>query len=431
MGLLFLFTIFVIMKKIYNIPSYSDALELSSRTDVFYESKSVVDGYSISTFNYRLAQFSDFENPLKDSELKGYEMRGITYVFNTDGSLFNRHILLDKFFNLNQVESSAYSVVKDFKIKSIYNKEDGSIASFVRLPNGRVLGKSKMSFESDQAIGITRVYNTNEEVKNFVDWTLDNGIDAVFEYVSPMNRIVLRYSKEELILLRLRDNKTGEYLDLNDYLDKIGSIRMAPFETGTLDELIERSKIEIDREGWVVLFDNGVMIKLKTEWYFLLHNLLTEDVTKENVLIGYILKDEIDDVIAQIPEDEKELHERIEKIISIVRKEVSKKMVDINKSYENYLTVGSRKEYAIQFRSKDINFGPVMQLVKADELKKLSREEILEVYDSYEKYENIIKVCDVYELAKAWVSNETNKLLMAREWLEKLDETLFFKETEE
>jgi hypothetical protein len=36
---------------------------------------------------------------------------------------------------------------------------------------------------------------------------------------------------------------------------------------------------------------------------------LTEDVTKENVLIDYILKDEIDDVISQIPEDEKELHE--------------------------------------------------------------------------------------------------------------------------
>jgi hypothetical protein len=69
--------------KIYNT-SYSDALELSSRT-VFYESKTVVDGYSVSTFT-RLAQFSDFENPIEGSELNGYEMRGITYVFNTDGS---------------------------------------------------------------------------------------------------------------------------------------------------------------------------------------------------------------------------------------------------------------------------------------------------------------------------------------------------------
>jgi hypothetical protein len=67
-----------------------------------------------------------------------------------------------------------------------------------------------------------------------------------------MNRIVLRYLQEELIL-RMRDNKTGEYLDLNDYLDKIGSIKVA-LETGTLDELIERSKTEIDKE-WIVLFE--------------------------------------------------------------------------------------------------------------------------------------------------------------------------------
>jgi hypothetical protein len=73
------------MKKIYNIPSYSDALELSSRTDVFYEPNRSRWIFCI-TFNYRLAQFSDFENPIEGSELNGYEMRGITYVFNTDGS---------------------------------------------------------------------------------------------------------------------------------------------------------------------------------------------------------------------------------------------------------------------------------------------------------------------------------------------------------
>jgi hypothetical protein len=76
----------------------------------------------------------------------------------------------------------------------------------------------------------------------------------------------------------------------------------------------------------------------------------------------------LDDVISQITEDE-ELHERIGKIISIVRSEISRKIFDINVSYDNYLNVGSRKEYALQFRKKDINFGEVMQLAKADELK--------------------------------------------------------------
>jgi hypothetical protein len=31
----------------------------------------------------------------------------------------------------------------------------------------------------------------------------------------------------------MRDNKTGEYLDLNDYLDKIGSIKVAPWNWHT------------------------------------------------------------------------------------------------------------------------------------------------------------------------------------------------------
>jgi hypothetical protein len=39
---------------------------------------------------------------------------------------------------------------------------------------------------------------------------------------------------------------------------------------------------------------------------------LTEDVTKENVLIDYILKMKLM-MLSQIPEDEKELHEKSER----------------------------------------------------------------------------------------------------------------------
>jgi len=59
-----------------------------------------------------------------------------------------------------------------------------------------------------------------------------------------------------LILLRLRDNKTGVHIDIKEHLDKIGSIRIAPFEDDkTLDDLIELSKTEIDKEGWIVQSD--------------------------------------------------------------------------------------------------------------------------------------------------------------------------------
>ena len=75
------------------IPTYEQALELcSGEESPVYESKMVVDGFNVSVFNYRLAQYKDFSNPISEKpELKGYEMRGLTFVFNEDGSLFNRY----------------------------------------------------------------------------------------------------------------------------------------------------------------------------------------------------------------------------------------------------------------------------------------------------------------------------------------------------
>ena len=422
------------------IPTYEQALELCSGEDApFYESKIVVDGFNVSVFNYRLAQYKDFDNPIPEKpELKGYEMRGLTFVFNEDGSLFNRYVLLEKFFNLNQVPDSLYSVVKNYKIKFVNNKEDGSIASFVKLPNGKVIGKSKMGFDNDQADGINRVYKTNKEIKSLVDWALDNNIVPVFEYVAPNNRIVLRYPSEELILLRLRDNVTGKHIDIRDHLDKVGSIRVAPFEDEIkdLDHLIELNATQVDKEGSIVTCEDEMgrdfFFKLKTPWYMSLHGLLTDDLYREHIIIGYILDDKIDDILGQIPEDEKEAHIRINKIVDIVKKSISDKVSEIEKDYRQYVSMNiSKKDYAINHRKNNPNFGFVMNMVKADDLKKMSKEEILDIYDNMEDYEKSLQRCEPYEMAKMWLRDLTKRLNLSREWLQTKDKTLFFKDPEE
>ena len=422
------------------IPTYEQAKELCSGEGApFYESKMVVDGFNVSVFNYRLAQYKDFSNPIPEKpELKGYEMRGLTFVFNEDGSLFNRYVLLEKFFNLNQVPDSLYSVVKNYKIKFVNNKEDGSIASFVKLPNGKVIGKSKMGFDNDQADGINRVYKTNKEIKSLVDWALDNNIVPVFEYVAPNNRIVLRYPSEELILLRLRDNVTGKHIDIRDHLDKVGSIRVAPFEDEIkdLDHLIELNATQVDKEGSIVTCEDehgrDFFFKLKTPWYMSLHGLLTDDLYREHILIGYILDDKIDDILGQIPEDEKEAHIRINKIIDIVKKSISDKVSEIEKDYRQYVSMNiSKKDYAINHRKNNPNFGFVMNMVKADDLKKMSKEEILDIYDNIEDYEKSLQRCEPYEMAKMWLRDLTKRLNLSREWLQTKDKTLFFKDPEE
>jgi T4 RnlA family RNA ligase len=419
----------------YSIPSYEEAVEMCSKPDAaFYETKTNVDGYSISIFNYRLAQWSDFNSPLENKpEVKAFEMRGLTFVFNKDGSLYKRFVLLEKFFNLNQVPNSMYSVVKDYKIRYVNNKEDGSIASFIQLPNGKIIGRSKMGFDNDQANGVNKIYKTNKDVNSFVNWCLLQDIVPIFEYVAPHNRIVLRYSSEELILLRLRDNKTGKHIDIKEHLDKITSIKIAPFEDDdTLDGLIEKSKTESEREGWIVQFDNDHMVKIKTDWYCQRHGLLTNDIYREHIIIGYILDDKIDDILGQIPEDEKEAHERIQRIISIVKREINKLVSQMISAYNDFVKSGSdKKNYAINHRVGNSFFHFVMSMDKAENLKSMSKEDVIEYYDSIEDWEKAILKCEPYNLAVESIRDKTKRLEIARQWLESKDSRLFFKDPEE
>ena len=419
----------------YSIPSYEEAVEMCSKADAaFYETKTEVDGFPVSIFNYRLAQFSDFNLPLENKpKVKAFEMRGLTFVFNKDGSLYKRFVLLEKFFNLNQVENSMYSVVKNYKIRYVNNKEDGSIASFIQLPNGKIVGRSKMGFDNDQANGINKIYKTNKDVNSFVTWCLSQDIVPIFEYVAPHNRIVLRYSQEELILLRLRDNKTGKHIDIKDHLDKIASIKIAPFEDDhTLDDLIEKSKNEAEREGWIVQFDNDHMVKIKTDWYWQRHGLLTNDIYREHIIIGYMLDDKIDDILGQIPEDEVEAHERIQKIISIVKREINNLVSQMNSAYSEFVKSGAdKRDYAINHRVGNPLFHYVMSIDKGERLKSKSKEDVLEYYDSIEDWEKAIERCQPYNLAVETIRDKTKRLEIAREWLESKDTGLFFRDPEE
>jgi T4 RnlA family RNA ligase len=381
-------------KHAYHLPTYDDCRLICDTHDnfIFYESKHKEGGFDISIFNYRLATFQNFENPVPDrQDLKAYEMRGITFVWNQDGSLYKRYLLLDKFFNLEQTPCSMYSVVKDYKIKNIYNKEDGSVASFVRLPNGKVLGRSKTSFQSDQAIEIQKIYEKDGQIKQFVDFCMDEDIIPIFEFVSPQNRIVVPYANTELILLRMRDNKTGEYLNISDFSHKLDGISVAASDDGkTLEDLISLKNVIEGKEGWIIQFENGKMIKLKSQWYIDRHRLFTEDLNRENTLISLIVDETIDDVLAQLEEPTKKAE--IEKTIEIVNKEISRMAHQVDELMSNYN--GDRKDFAIKF-NKHTMFPIAMGIISGK---------------------------DKVDLIKQRIKIDTKNLMQAREWMKKAKE---------
>ena len=378
-------------KHTYYIPSYEECREMCDNNDnlIFYESKHVLDGYDISIFNYRLASYNNFVSPIETKpQVKAFEMRGLSFVFNKDSSLFKRYLLLDKFFNMDQTPCSLYSIIKDFKIKNVYVKEDGSVASFIMLPNGKVVAKSKASFDSDQAKEIQKIYDSNKKLQKFVTWCLNNDINPVFEYVSPRNRIVIPYKYTDLVLLRVRDNNTGEYLDINEYIDHLNGITLAvPENDKSLDGLIELKSVVKDIEGWVIQFENGKMIKVKGDHYCSLHGLLTDSLNRENDIIELILDEKIDDVLAQIPEDDLRRQD-----IDAISKIISDEMISMsNKTDELLLKYkGDRKTFAIA-NIKDPYFNFAIGVVNGK---------------------------DKSEMIKLEIKKHTKHLMDARKWLD-------------
>tara|TARA_Y100000389_G_scaffold88564_1_gene85015 strand:- start:3048 stop:4307 length:1260 start_codon:yes stop_codon:yes gene_type:complete len=413
------------MKRKNNILTYKQATNIVENSNgVFTETKHSIDGFNVSIFNYRLATYENFINPINDLSLNKLELRGLTFIFNKDGSLFKRYLLMEKFFNINENKGTQLTDLNKLKIKSVYNKEDGSVISFVKLPNGKVVAKSKASFDSYQANKANFIYNNDNYIKSFVNDMLNNEIVPIFEYVSPFNKIVINYTNDELILLKLRDNETGEYINIDNITEE-WNIKVPEKFNYTLDELEELSKSVEYKEGWVIEFDNGLKAKKKTEWYFSLHKLFTEDLNKENYLIEKIIKEEIDDVISIL--DNSPYHdfirEKVNKITNLISKYIDDKSNKVNELYDVYNSYTNIKEFVINNLNSD-EFSYVMNLVKLDKLSKLSDNEINNNYDNLDKYLEHMSDLKLDNQIKNRILKKTYRLENSKDWLLKIDKNI-------
>jgi T4 RnlA family RNA ligase len=344
--------------------TYEDALEMCKVYKDFNFSKTeyMFGDYKVVSFGYFLCDYKHFTKPLsRKPEVNALDMRGVTFVFDKDGKLWKRFLMLRKFFNLDQVESTQYGVVKDKKIKSVHVKEDGSLIAFMGLPNGTIFAKTIGSFDNDQTNAAMKILNEKVGLFNFVKYFIEKDCTPLFEYVSWDNRIVLKYSKPELRFLGMRNNKTGEFLQGSGFTmpeDSLMSFAQ-PIIVDSLDELIEMSKIEKEKEGWVVEFEDGQFMKIKTEWYFNLHGIRTMNIFREDYVIKNYLEEKLDDVIGQLDkEEDADAFKFVDRVINAVDnylvavEEGVKKLVKV---YEDEYK--STWHYFAKFNNKEAFFG--------------------------------------------------------------------------
>jgi RNA ligase len=261
------------------------------------------------------------------------ECRGIMFN-NSDGAIISRP--LHKFFNIGQHPETHPDLLGEHISKGVvYTKEDGSMLRPIVL-NDRVYWGTRMG-RTDTSALVEKFTEHHDIFNTFAEFCDLEKVTPIFEYVGPENRIVLRYNKNKLVLLCVRDNYSGEYLDVEDFVDVFYAFMKDQFDElsesieivqsigkfNTAQELIDYVRPLKNLEGFVVDY-NGHKVKIKADEYVLIHK-VKDNIREDRYIAEMYLIGSIDDNLPILDEEDKQY------------------VVDFVKEYENMLeTIISR-----------------------------------------------------------------------------------------
>ncbi len=318
---------------------YEQLLHLTKTNEAFYYKDY---GSNWRVFNYRLASYSDFCLP------GALEARGITFSMEEDTPTSIICRPWKKFFNLGE---NPFTIGLDLtRVRYQALKEDGSLICTYYDPFSDQFGvKSKQDFYSTQSKLAEQYLSTNPELRDFLEILAITGNTVIMELVSPINRIVVEYPKTELRILGVRGTYSGEVLDLEEIKRDAPASLTHLFVNTYKPESVDIPAIESMEgiEGYVFTMDNGLMFKLKTDWYKALHH-LKDSVSSDRRLFEAIILETVDDVITMFPGDEialARIRAMQEKVIPKYNHVIAtvEEFFDANKSLD-------RKSYAIKGR---------------------------------------------------------------------------------
>lgn len=263
------------------------------------------EGYTV--INYVVAMADTFD--MHDSDDEGNyvydwtgamrrECRGL--IFNREGRIMSR--AFHKFFNINEREETQAHAVDMSQPHVIMEKMDGSMIRPI-LVDGYLRLATKM--------GVTEVAMQAEEwlaaqpgvegdlKRAYLKAMVTFNTTPIFEWVSPFNQIVLAYETADLVYLGARDNRTGEYM-----FDEAAPFTKVPrygSVEGNLADYIERQRGAEGREGDIIRFADGHMVKVKNDWYVRIHKTVERIVFDRNI-VNLIINEEVDDVVPMLPQ---------------------------------------------------------------------------------------------------------------------------------
>lgn len=318
-----------------------------------YDEFIIADRSDYKVINYMVSKDTTFTMNGPD-DLSGAirrECRGI--VFDRNGYLISRRY--QKFFNINEKEETQIHNVDFTKQHMILEKADGSMITPLII-NGKIEWATKMGL-TDVSRPVYDFVDENTQCRyNLLARDCDaEGYTPIFEWCSRKNRIVVDYPEDCLILTAIRDNLSGKYFTYEE-LEAFALIYkiplVGPFCNKDINQIINESSSLIDSEGWVIRFDSGHMIKIKSSWYLKIHS-ARDKITMEKNVIELIVSGSIDDIKSFVLDsDRKRIDDFEHKFWSGIEATTDKTLADLDVLYKRY--DGSKKEFALNEKNLDL-----------------------------------------------------------------------------
>jgi RNA ligase len=239
--------------------------------------------FPIAIYNYTAK--AQYENVWNEATLT---CRGL--ICDIDGNVVARPFR--KFFNLEQVES-----LPDEPF-DVYEKLDGSLG-ILYWWDGKPYIATRGSFDSEQAV------EANKMLANYDTEWLDKRFTYLFEIIYPENRIVVDYGESrKLVLLAMISTQDGKEVSI--YENVYANLGMFPLANKLFGVTYPQDLKKIERsnfEGFVLRFQSGLRVKVKTSEYVRLHKLLT-GISEKRILEDYLMQGRsIDELLERVPDE--------------------------------------------------------------------------------------------------------------------------------
>ena len=249
----------------------------------------------------------------------------------------------DRFFNLHETDKTC-----DIPSCVAYEKIDGSLVS-VFYYKGEWLYRTKSMIMPELEINDTGLL-WKELIESTIplnSLTLLPANTYIFEVVSPENRVVTKYEERGAYLLGIRENRSGDYIEVSestrDILKGCGVQLPKRFKFSSEKDIEEFVNGLPDlQEGVVIYEDNVPILKVKSGAYLVAHRLRGETVINSKRIMDLIFMNEQDEFLAIFPEYTEKFEKYEINLINLLD--------DCLGLWEDYGDIENQKDFALKVK---------------------------------------------------------------------------------